>query len=73
VRQTEPEIYAGLVHVWRYCGLLEASVAAHQSTTALDPGIRTSIALTRLARFEYDVAMQSAGGNVDDDPGDRLL
>ena len=71
VRQTEPEIYAGLVHVCRYCGLLDASVAAHQSATALDPGIRTSIGLTRLARFEYDLAMQSAGGNVDD--GLRLI
>jgi TolB-like protein len=67
VRQTEPEIYAGLVHVCRYCGLLDASVAAHQSATALDPGIRTSIGLTRLARFEYDLAMQAAGSDVDDD------
>jgi TolB-like protein len=66
VRQTEPEIYAGLVHVCRYCGLLDASVAAHQSATALNPGIRTSISLTRLARFEYDLAIQSAEGDVDD-------
>jgi len=55
------------VHVCRYCGLLDASVAAHQSATALDPGIRTSIGLTRLARFEYDRAMQAAGSDVDDD------
>jgi TolB-like protein len=67
VRQTEPEIYAGLVHVCRYCGLLDASVAAHESAVALDPGIRTSIGLTRLARFEYDAALQTAGGTIDDD------
>lgn len=65
-RQTEPEIFAGLVHACRYCGLLDASVAAHQSAVALDPGIRTSIGLTRLARFEYDLAMQSAEGDGDD-------
>ena len=55
------------MHVCRYCGLLDASVAAHQTASALDPGIRTSIGLTRLARFEYDLAMQSAGGAIDDD------
>src|SRR5690606_6385991 len=58
IRQTEPEIYAGLVQVCRYCGLLDASVAAYESAIALDPGIRTSIGLTRLARFEYDLALQ---------------
>ena len=66
VRQTEPEIYAGLVQVCRYCGLLDASVAAHESATALDPGIRTSIGLTRLARFEYDLALESASRERDD-------
>jgi TolB-like protein len=66
VRQTEPEIYAGLVQVCRYCGALDASVAAHESAVALDPGIATSIALTRLARFEYDLALQSASNRLDD-------
>ena len=65
VRQTEPEIYAGLVQVCRYCGLLDASVAAHESATTLDPGIRTSIGLTRLARFEYDLALESASLELD--------
>jgi TolB-like protein/tetratricopeptide (TPR) repeat protein len=66
VRQTEPEIYAGLVQVCRYCGLLDASVAAHESATALDPRIRTSIGLTRLARFEYDLALRAATHEMDD-------
>lgn len=66
VRQTEPEIYAGLMQVCRYCGLLDASVAAHESATSLDPGIRTSIGLTRLARFEYDLALESAARETDD-------
>ena len=33
----------GLVSVCRYCGLLEASVAAHQRALELDPRIRTSV------------------------------
>ena len=66
VRQAEPEIYAGLVQVCRYCGLLDASVAAHESAIALDPGMRTSIGLTRLARFEYDLALESASGEMDE-------
>ena len=65
VRQTEPEIYAGLVQVCRYCGLLDASVAAHESAIGLDPGIRTSIWLTRIARFEYDLALQAGTGEMD--------
>jgi TolB-like protein len=65
VRRTDPEIYAGLVLVCRYCGLLDASVAAHESAVALDPGIRTSIALTRLARFELEQALEASGDDDD--------
>lgn len=38
----EPELYAALVHACRYCGLLEASVAAHDRALELDPQIPTS-------------------------------
>ena len=70
VRQTDPEIYAGLVLVCRYCGLLEASVAAHQSAVALDPAIKTSIALTRLAQFEFEAALAATD---DSDTDIRIL
>ena len=40
VRQTEPEIYAGLVLVCRFCGLLDASVAAHESASRSIPPSR---------------------------------
>ncbi len=39
----DPELMVGLVSVCRYCGLLEASVAAHQRALELDPRIRTSV------------------------------
>ena len=39
----DPEIFAGLISPLRYCGLLEASVAAHTRAVALEPKIRTSV------------------------------
>ena len=65
VRQTEPEIYAGLVLVCRFCGLLDASVAAHESAAALDPTFKTSIGLTRLARREFEAVLEMASGESD--------
>ena len=42
-RRADPELYAGLVHACRYCGLLEASVAAHNLARQLDPHVATSV------------------------------
>src|SRR4029079_16226831 len=39
----DPEIFAALISPLRYCGLLEASVAAYARAVALEPTIRTSI------------------------------
>jgi len=39
----DPELFAGLVHACRYCGLYEESIAAHAEARRLDPGIQTSI------------------------------
>jgi serine/threonine protein kinase len=40
---SEPELFAGLLHACRYCGLLEASLAAHERARRLDPLISTSV------------------------------
>jgi serine/threonine protein kinase/tetratricopeptide (TPR) repeat protein len=45
---TDPELFAGLVHACRYCGLNAASVAAHAEARRLDPKIATSVDQTRL-------------------------
>jgi TolB-like protein/tetratricopeptide (TPR) repeat protein len=45
----DPELFVGLVHVLRYCGLLEASLAADQRARLLDPGAGTSVSYTYLA------------------------
>ena len=46
----DPEIFAGLVHACRYCGLLDASEAAHRETRRLDPHLWTSVVYTWWAR-----------------------
>ena len=46
VSSNDPELFAGLTQVCRYCGLLEASFAAHEQARRLDPQIRTSVAHT---------------------------
>jgi serine/threonine protein kinase len=49
----DPELFAGLVHVCRYCGLLEASVQAHHRARQIDPQIPTSVGHTYFMRGEY--------------------
>jgi TolB-like protein/predicted Ser/Thr protein kinase len=44
----DPELFAGIVHACRYCGLYEASVTAHAEASRLDPNARTSVAETLL-------------------------
>ena len=42
-RTADPELMAGLVTACRYCGLLDASVAAHRRARSLDAKIPTSV------------------------------
>lgn len=60
-RSTAPEIFAGLVAPCRYCGLLQASVAAHEQARRLDPNVRTSVMHTRFAAGDYLRAVEEAG------------
>ncbi len=52
-RGNDPELFAGLVTTCRYCGLLDASVAAFERAQHLDPAVRTSVAYTFYVRGEY--------------------
>jgi DNA-binding winged helix-turn-helix (wHTH) protein/tetratricopeptide (TPR) repeat protein len=69
----DPELLAGLVSACRYCGLLDASVAAHQRALDLEPRIRTSVGHTwflqadharvvtvKVAEYPYIVAISLA-------------
>jgi len=51
--------FAALVQVCRFCGLLDASEAAHRLATELDPGIVTSIPHTYFARCDYHAVIEA--------------
>src|SRR5918999_317581 len=50
----DPELFAGLVHVCRYCGLYEQSIAAHGEARRLDPNVPTSLEQTLLMTGDID-------------------
>ena len=52
-RSADSELFAGLVSVCRYCGLLDASIAADQRARQLEPRIRTSVVHTHFLRRDY--------------------
>jgi TolB-like protein/tetratricopeptide (TPR) repeat protein len=62
-RTNDPDLFAGLVHACRYVGLLDASIAAYQRATRLDPGITTSVVHSFFMAGQYQRAIE-----VDVDP-----
>lgn len=62
-RRNDPEIFAALAHVCRYCGLLQPAVAAHVEARRLDPQIPTSVAFTFFLLGEYERALEAAAGD----------
>ena len=50
----DPELFAGLVHACRYCGLYEQAVAAHHEARRLDPNVPTSLEQTLLMMGDVD-------------------
>jgi serine/threonine protein kinase/tetratricopeptide (TPR) repeat protein len=52
-RRNDPDLFAGLVQACRYCGELEASVAAHRRARHLDPHVVTSVAHTYFLLGDY--------------------
>jgi TolB-like protein len=50
----DPDVLAGLVMACRYCGLLEASAAAHTRARSLDPKIRTSVPHTWFLQGDHE-------------------
>jgi tetratricopeptide (TPR) repeat protein len=61
-RRADPELYAGLVHACRYCGLLEASVAANKRARQLDPHVATSVAPTYWMLGDNERAIEGFSG-----------
>ncbi len=53
-RTADPELMAGLVTACRYCGLLDASIAAHQRARSLDRKIPTSVMHTWFMQGDWE-------------------
>ena len=66
----DPELFAGLVHACRYCGLYEQSMAAHEEARRLDPNVPTSLEQTILMTGDIErllaVAPPTILAGVDD-------
>jgi TolB-like protein/tRNA A-37 threonylcarbamoyl transferase component Bud32 len=60
----DPELFAGLVHACRYCGLLEASIAAHRLACSLDPQAATSVVHAYFMKGDYEEADRYAGTDL---------
>jgi serine/threonine-protein kinase len=53
-RGNDPELFAGLVHACRYCGLVDESIAAHREARRLDPNVPTGVEQTLLVAGALD-------------------
>jgi DNA-binding winged helix-turn-helix (wHTH) protein len=60
---SDPELFCGLVQACRYCGQLEASLAAHRRAMELDSKMPTSVAHTYFALADYEQALYWYGTN----------
>jgi serine/threonine protein kinase/tetratricopeptide (TPR) repeat protein len=58
-RRSDAELFAGLGHVYRYCGLLQPALAAHHEARRLDPLIPTSVAHTYFMLGDYARALEN--------------
>jgi serine/threonine protein kinase/tetratricopeptide (TPR) repeat protein len=60
----DPELFAGLVHACRYCGLFEQSVAAHVEARRLDPNISTSVEQTLLMMGDLEGLLEVVPASI---------
>jgi TolB-like protein len=56
----DPELFAGLVHVCRYCGLFDESIAAHNEARRLDPNVATSYEQTLMMTGDLQTLLDQA-------------
>src|SRR6185295_17134461 len=60
----DPELFAGLVHACRYCGLFEQSIAAHAEARRLDPNVPTSMEQTVMMTGDLDRLLSVEGSRI---------
>ena len=59
-RHSDPELFAGLGHVCRYCGLLQPALFAHHEARRLDPQITTTLNHTYFMLGDYERALAAS-------------
>jgi serine/threonine protein kinase/tetratricopeptide (TPR) repeat protein len=71
----DAEIFAGLVHACRYCGLFEQSSAAHVEARRLDPNVATSFDQTVMMTGDVDrlLTLEPAAYLAGADQGIRII
>ncbi len=62
---TDASIFSALVQACRYCGLLDASLAAHRRAKLLDPRVQTSVAHTYLSLGHYRRGLEESVDPLD--------
>ena len=65
----DPDLFAGLVHVCRYSGLFEQSIAAHAEARRLDPNVPTSVEQSLVMAGDLDGLMSLP---TRDNPGSAI-
>jgi tetratricopeptide (TPR) repeat protein len=69
----DPELFAGLVHACRYCGLYEESIAAHTEARRLDPNVETSIEQTIMMTGDLGRLLSIESRSSGADEGIRII
>jgi serine/threonine protein kinase len=71
----DPELFAGLAHVCRYCGLNRASIAASAEARRLDPHVPTSLEQTLLMAGDLErlLAVERPAVSAGGDEGIRVI
>jgi serine/threonine protein kinase len=66
VNRNDAQLFAALVHACRYCGLNDASLAAHDEARRLDPTVPTSFEYTLINAARLDrIALLVGQANLD--------
>jgi eukaryotic-like serine/threonine-protein kinase len=60
----DAQLYAGLVHALRFCGLLESSAVAHQYARQHDPQVTTSVAHTYYFLGDFERVLSETYGDI---------
>jgi TolB-like protein len=71
----DPELFAGLVHACRYCGLFDESIAAHAEARRLDPNVLSSVQQTVMMTGDIDrlLSWEETGVAAGADDGIRVI